>query len=1075
MSEELVGRKLGQYTVTEFLDTGGMAEVYIAHQASMERDVAIKVIRSDFANDEQFVARFRREASVIAQLEHPHILPVIDFGQEESIVYIVMRLVRGESLDHRLRHGKLKISYAVEMIQKVGSALGFAHEQGIIHRDLKPNNILLDEHGNPYLTDFGIAKLLAGDTKLTGTQGVLGTPSYMAPEQWRNDQIDARADIYSLGIMLYEMLTGNLPFNSATPYQMMYQHVNEQPPPLRKFDANLPPDLEDIVLKALSKKPEERYQTVQEMIETVNTAYHGHMATTNIMAQQVDSDATMVQTGDLKTPLTSQTIDPDKTFIESTPTAASSRTEASPQGNSAEAVTMPPRDSITLNIPKKNTYLVGGLVGIFTVIALIVGLILVFSGDDGDDDPPINEAPSLTILAQRASVRSGPDEVFSIVAQVERDSEFEIEAVNPDRTWYQIMIAGQPGWVPAEMVRTSGSDRIAIVNIDIPTEEPTVSPSDVPEVTPTATISASDIPPSATPSPTEVIIPTVVAMSEPVVDTFDSIATLNWDRNESNRYLQEGRYHTVALPNEQGSGLAMAQGMPPVDDFRLEIELEDLSETSSTVIYGIVFRVQDSGNYYRFAVTSDGQAGLFKRINSQEEALPFTTIYNWDNNVKQHQLKVEMVGSEMVLYVDERVVLRYFDNAISDSGGIGLVAFRQGAHVAWDNLEVEPITHLSDPLSLATSTYMDDFEDNDCQWVDDQSRQIAYLEDGTYHLEVPEDDLGIQIRCATLGWYQNVRIETTAQVLSEGEGTYGVVFRQSADGLNYYRVAVASVGQVVLQKSLASDPDCQPCTVAMEPLPGYDPNMLHRLIVEVVDDQFRVYLDRELVMEAEDDGTVIDDPGEFRFGAYLRGTHVVFDDLILRPIPQFTTVEEDVEESALPDIAATILDESEARFIFSRENIAVNIGADTETPASLVEIPLDEPLTNFVVEATLTFETGAPDDQCGIVYRADLENSAFQWVDLTSSNFLAFGDAQSAPANPTFIGQLGDAPLEQVELLVIGHGENITVVLDGEILELETPVVDDDPVAGDLYLWVYLSALHESTCQFENVQVWSLD
>jgi serine/threonine-protein kinase len=189
----------------------------------MDRDVAIKVISGQLADDETFIPRFEREARLIARLQHVHILPVYDFGREEHLLYLVMRLVEGGSLDQRLRDGPLPPAQAAHLFSQIGSALGYAHREGIVHRDIKPSNILLDKNGDPYLMDFGIAKLLGGSS-LTATGVAVGTPSYMAPEQWRGGDIDARTDIYALGVMLYEMLTGRLPFQGETPSVLMYKH-----------------------------------------------------------------------------------------------------------------------------------------------------------------------------------------------------------------------------------------------------------------------------------------------------------------------------------------------------------------------------------------------------------------------------------------------------------------------------------------------------------------------------------------------------------------------------------------------------------------------------------------------------------------------------------------------------------------------------------------------------------------------------------------------------------------------------------------------------------------------------------
>jgi serine/threonine-protein kinase len=251
---DFIGTRLGQYEVTGMIGRGGMATVYKAKQLSMDRDVAIKVIGTQLVDDPGFVARFEHEARLIARLQHVHILPVYDFGREGELLYLAMRFVDGGSLDNLLRRGALPLDRAARLFTQIASALSYAHREGVIHRDLKPNNILLDKNGDPYLTDFGIAKMIHYDgPALTATGIAMGTPAYMAPEQWRGMEIDARADIYALGIMLYEMLTGKLPFQGDTPYILMYKHFDELPPRPGTLNPDLPPEIDLITRRAMAK------------------------------------------------------------------------------------------------------------------------------------------------------------------------------------------------------------------------------------------------------------------------------------------------------------------------------------------------------------------------------------------------------------------------------------------------------------------------------------------------------------------------------------------------------------------------------------------------------------------------------------------------------------------------------------------------------------------------------------------------------------------------------------------------------------------------------------------------------
>jgi serine/threonine protein kinase len=237
--EQLIGKQLGPYRVIAPLGAGGMAAVYQAYQPGMDRSVALKILPRHLALDPQFVTRFQHEATIIANLQHPHILPVFDFGEADGYTYLVMPFVASGTLAGTLRGQPLPLAQVHRIITQLGDALDYAHSHGIIHRDVKPSNVLLDERGNCLLTDFGIAKIVAATVQLTLPGGIIGTPAYMSPEQGPGATVDRRSDIYALGVLLYELTTGRVPFMAETPLAIVLKHLHDPLPPPRTLNPAL--------------------------------------------------------------------------------------------------------------------------------------------------------------------------------------------------------------------------------------------------------------------------------------------------------------------------------------------------------------------------------------------------------------------------------------------------------------------------------------------------------------------------------------------------------------------------------------------------------------------------------------------------------------------------------------------------------------------------------------------------------------------------------------------------------------------------------------------------------------------
>lgn len=264
-------RTLGNYHLLEQVGRGGMATVFKAFDPGQQRYVAIKVMSPAMANEGQFSKRFRREAEVVMRLKHPHIVPVEGFGEQDGFVYLVMPLLKVGSLADRLQKGALSPTEGARIMSQVSNALQFAHDQGVVHRDVKPSNVLLDENGNALLSDFGLAQIHDASVSLTGS-ALLGTPAYMSPEQARGDTVDARSDQYSLGVILYQLSTGTLPFEADTPMAVLMKHINEPLPPARMKSPNVPPAVERVILKATAKLPQERFASVAEFNQAFQAA-----------------------------------------------------------------------------------------------------------------------------------------------------------------------------------------------------------------------------------------------------------------------------------------------------------------------------------------------------------------------------------------------------------------------------------------------------------------------------------------------------------------------------------------------------------------------------------------------------------------------------------------------------------------------------------------------------------------------------------------------------------------------------------------------------------------------------------
>ncbi len=441
----LSGERIGNYEILGLLGEGGMAVVYRARQLNIQREVAFKVIESRLADSPDFIKRFEREAHTIANLNHPHILKLFDFGHYEGLVYLVMELQSGGSLARWLRNeGALPAEQVGRYLTQIGSALDYAHGRGVIHRDLKPQNVLLDEQLNAILTDFGVARIVGDVTALTGSGVAVGTPAYMAPEQWHGTEADARTDVYALAVMAYELLTARTPYVADTPPAMMYKHLHELPTPMRELRAEMPESIEQVLLKGMAKNPDERFQTAGELAEAFHEALSGKVP------QSVKIAA---PTRNKPAKSTSLTL--------STPTLARPKAEAAQR-----------RSQLPL--------LLGGV-----LIVVLTGIVALLAGRSGGEtvalSPREDAAPLLSAFELSATPTETPTATFTVTATP--TATFTVTAT-PTATFTVTATPTNTATFTPSPTNTA-------------THTPTATPTDTATFTPTATAS-----PTLTPSPT---------------------------------------------------------------------------------------------------------------------------------------------------------------------------------------------------------------------------------------------------------------------------------------------------------------------------------------------------------------------------------------------------------------------------------------------------------------------------------------------------------------------------------------------------------------------------------------------
>ncbi len=455
----MIGQTIGAYQIVGELGRGGMAVVYKAFQPSLNRYVALKVLPDYFQHDPEFVARFKQEAQAAAQLSHPNVVVIYDVGEDAGVHYIAMEYLEGGSLSDRLEQAAAQgwaynPQEALSVVEQVGSALDYAHSRNLVHRDIKPANILFDANGRPKVTDFGIAR--AGDlARLTRTGVLMGTPEYMSPEQASGGQVDPRSDLYALGVMAYEMLTGRVPFQSDTPHATLHAVVYEQPPAPRQVNPGLSQAVEAVLLQALAKQPEARFQRGAALAGALKAALSGQTPSWAAVAPPAPATAF-----------------------------------AAPQGRSAgstpprQPVTPPPAYGYSTPPPSQRRamtwlWLLGGAI-VLAAAALVVLLLLRGCSNEepiaAATNTPISAAPAATTAPAATEVTVAVD--TPIPGVTPSDTPLPTDTPQPSDT-------PLPTDTPTGTPQPSDTPTQTPTSTNTPTATPTLTPT--PTVTPTPT------------------------------------------------------------------------------------------------------------------------------------------------------------------------------------------------------------------------------------------------------------------------------------------------------------------------------------------------------------------------------------------------------------------------------------------------------------------------------------------------------------------------------------------------------------------------------------------------------------
>jgi serine/threonine protein kinase len=527
--EDLTGKTLGQYQLRQLLGMGGMGAVYRGVQLNLKREVAVKVLAPMLAKQPGYLKRFNREAETAASLEHRHIIPIYDYGTQGAVSYVVMRLLTGGGLDDRILHRGTSapilpsLGETADLLDQLASALDYAHARGVIHRDIKPSNIMFDDEGSAYVVDFGIAKLLHATSALTGQGTTMGTPAYMAPEQWRAEDVGPASDQYSLGIMTYVLVTGKVPFEAPTPYALMHKHLNERPTPPQLVRPNIPREVADVLNRAMAKDAGARYDSIKAFAEAFRAAVQSQAGQPTGYFTHSDYTLPPIGMRDLANRPTEDQFgvsQPSSAFANrsTSPPIAQAASEPADHRAGASTATHP---VARLQQAVRQRPLLYGLSTLAVVVALAAVLFLVLGGGGGQQSMPGSSgrdaatntpangyaAVPLTGTAAADAAASAPAialESSATPARTAADTPTPAATptATPTNTPTSTPVATE-AQLPLMILADTPTHTVTKTPTNTPTD--TATPTETPTSTPTATPTET---PTPTPTPTQTHTPT---------------------------------------------------------------------------------------------------------------------------------------------------------------------------------------------------------------------------------------------------------------------------------------------------------------------------------------------------------------------------------------------------------------------------------------------------------------------------------------------------------------------------------------------------------------------------------------